>query len=120
MCVGIGAWCVVGITRSSTPSAIWPPTYTTGGISIALELRRNCLFGLQEDIYQLLGAFVIGGSEERERCSDGTRTSRTSDSMHIIFDTCGEIVIDHVLDVFHVSTLGCRLLSLRRQSFFCL
>ncbi|ROV91474.1 hypothetical protein VSDG_07154 [Cytospora chrysosperma] len=71
-----------------------------------LEEGRNLLVGLLEKVNQLPHDTPIAAVEERGRDTSVTSTAGTTDTVHVVVDVSGQIVVHDVGDVGNIETTG--------------
>merc|ERR1719361_445400 len=67
-----------------------------------LQFRRHLLLRLPEDVHQGLGVLGLVRGEERVRATRRAGTPGTTDTVHVVFNLRGHVVVDHVFDVLHI------------------
>lgn len=91
-------------TATSTTTKPTTPTEATPTLGELDKLGIDLLPGFLEDGQEGTGGLGIVGGEEGDGRAGGTGATSTPDSMHIIFDIPGEVIVDDKLDIFHIYT----------------
>lgn len=118
--VGTSLATTVSTTSASSTSTTAPASATTAtttsitnvrtvGSSVkSLQLRRDLLVGFSHDFAQISSQFGVGIGEERHSSTGGAGSSGTSDSVDVVLDVTGHVVVDHVCDTLDVWRLVLR------------
>ena len=72
-----------------------------------LKPIRDLLVCLTQELDEITDNVLVTAVEERSGDTNVTRTTRTTDTVHIVVDIRGEIVVDDVGDVGNVETSSC-------------
>lgn len=112
--VGTGLTTTVSTTSASSTSTTAPASTTaTTSTSVtnvrtkrssvkSLQLRRNFLLSFSHDLTQVTSQFGVGIGEERNSSTGGAGSSGTTNSVDIVLDVTGHVVVDHVSDTLDV------------------
>lgn len=65
----------------------------------SLEPRRDVLVGFPQQLDEFLDDVLVASVEERGTDSDVTSTTRATNTMNIVVDVAGQVVVDDVSDV---------------------
>lgn len=63
------------------------------------------MIGLLKDINQFTGLTGVISSKEGERVTSVTTTTGTTNTMHVVFNVCGEVIVDDEFDILHIYNL---------------
>lgn len=96
-------------TSSASPSTSSPPSSTVAPAATASAVARHLeelgwddLLGVLEDLDEVSGELRLVGGEVRVRGTLVTRTTGSPDTVDVVLDTVGKVVVDDVADVLDV------------------
>jgi hypothetical protein len=94
-------------TATTTAAATATATEATALTSDGLEESGNLLVGLLKKLEKVTNDTSIAAVEESSGDTSVSGTSSTTDTVNVVIDVGGEIVVDNVLDVGDIETTGC-------------
>lgn len=99
-----------GVASSSASSATTTTSTTSAAesalVSNALQPLRNLLVGLPEELEQVSHDVFVATVEERCGSTGVSGTTGTTDTMNVVVDVGGQIVVHDVGDVGNIETTG--------------